>query len=529
MRRTSREAPYTPPMAEPRPTPHAFARYADRLVEAKLEHLRLIRALDATDTALDGELTDAMRRLARHDDLLTSALALLERSGRNEDFDAGTAFDEILETLDVVHDDVLDAVGEEHAERVVDAMDDVEVSEDEVWREVDAVLDAAPAARAPAPRAKDPCPCGSGKTYAACCRGKPVAPTTPAETRAIHDADRSLVERVLQFAEREHGDAFDRALDRFASIADAPAALALRDTFLLWHTNVGGALLIDTWLAAQEGRLDADDHAWIAANRRAGLSIWAIEAVDRRRSLRMRDLLTGAERTVIERGVSTDARPGWAVCGRVVDYRGASLLVGMHGNPMDLAEAEAVAAALTRAILGDGAGPGARVGADALAGRGSRLVLERWCEAVERRASVPPRMTTTEGDELAWTTDVYGLEPARRDDVVRAIKALPGLVEDPGDPELPAGSVAFSKLVARAGDSSAPASSHGRIVVEPARVVVEAMSVRRADALRADLEAACGTALAHRSRECLDGATLLARARERGRRGRVEPDVPQGP
>lgn len=144
------------------------------------------------------------------------------------------------------------------------------------------------------------------------------------------------------------------------------------------------------------------------------------------------------------------------------------------------------------------------------------MLVELWCDAESHlRNAPPPEVTNTDGDPIALTRDVFRLAPGARDAVVAALGRLTGaqVREDEGEllfaivrpaPE----SMAMDNLVL----------GHARL--EARRLVLESNSVRRADALRGQVESACGAALRSHKREVIEAAELLARYPADGPRAR---------
>ncbi len=490
------------------------------LVERRIEDLAFLHALrrERIDPAAEPRLKSAIDRFARADARVVIAIARLEGLGTGsdvEDLDVDATIDDAEEAIDAV----MATLSAPQAEAVTVAMDAVEVSPDEIWASVDKAFElAAEFGKAPSPRAT--CACGSGKPYDRCCgrRRKGREPAGPADTRRIHDLDRRLSERMAAFAGREHADAFDRALERYATLTRGNEGDEMYAAYLLYHANVGGRAVVEAWLDRHAGNLDEAEESWLASNRQAVISLWEVIGVVRGESLRLHDLLTDERRTVIERSASMTLEPGFTLCTRVVDHAGLSLLVGLHGRPIPTPEAQEIATELLRTLGGSEGAAAPTLSRDALVGKGSRRVFEAWCDAAAAQAMRSlPRIENTSGEAFEWTTDRFEIADGRRAAVERAIAAIEHVDPADSDEGEPPGSTVYRKAVPGSkAFGPTGVTSHGRIVVTDDQVVVETNSTERADAIRAELEAACGTALRHVKRESKGISELFEDARRLG-------------
>lgn len=464
-----------------------------RLLDEKRAVLRLIRALDVV--GLDPEwarLDQPLRRLAEYDRILDVLIAQVERAGNDAKRLADLRIGQALRAGAAAIDGVFDPLTRDEAEAVERAQHRVHVEAAELWADVERVhrdLAALP----PSP-------------------GRPV-PTVRA--RSLHELDRRLVARMLHYAQEHWGPLLARARDRFELLVPDEAGETLVGSYLVYHAPMEGRLLVDRWLEREGHTLDDEDRAWVEANRAAGLSLFEVVEAEPRRSVTLRDLLRGGERIVVERTASLVMEPGMACCGRVLDFDGLSLLVGMHGNPLGVTPVLDLAEELIEALAGQGA---ETVPSEALLGKGAKRVLEAWCDAVEAsdRASVPI-LTTTSGEPLRLTNDVYAVVEGRRAHVERALRRIEHVEDAEAADDDPAGATVLRKSVpGSAAWGPGGFTSHARIVVTDVEVRVFAMSVERADAMRAAIESACGASVAHRRRDVSDPREALT---QRGSRG----------
>ena len=153
-------------------------------------------------------------------------------------------------------------------------------------------------------------------------------------------------------------------------------------------------------------------------------------------ALRLRDLLTGEERRVLERMGTEGVRPRHVFCVRVVDWEGISLMVGSHPRALEPAPADEAVRAVRKAL-------GVRaphVPADRLRAE-CATVLRQWQTAVdasdEAQEQRPlPTLQNTDGDPLELTEDRFDLAAGARASVEERLEGLQGFqrVEpDPGD------------------------------------------------------------------------------------------------
>lgn len=514
-----------------------YDRYGSRLVAAKVDVLRLIRALDRAGVDLDGArpaLKKALVRLAKHDALLTSTLALLDAQGRETTEPPSTTFEQLVAGGARRRDDVVGSLAPSDAAAVRRALPIVEVEESEVLAEVEAWrrTQPAPAPRAPArggylPTRNGPCPCGSGQKYKKCCLAQdeareaaaaPPAPP-PASAPAMHALDNRLIHRILEFARVRYPNVVPAEVAALERRGGPGHAEHLVGPWVAYHLLVDGAPLAVHYVRHEGERLRPDERAWLEANTRTPLSIWSIEAVVPGASIGVRDLLTGEVRTAIERSASTIARRGDGVCARIVDHGGLTLIVGMHGRPLPPVEAARVAEALRAGLPGSRRrGPDAPVPAEALAGEHARTVLFAWCDAVAALDARPlPAMQNTDGDPLVWTVDRYRFAVEDRTEVLKAIAAIAGV--DPaerGDDD-PAGRTSFRRAVPGSKALGPEGwTSHGMVHVDRDAATAECNSTKRADRLKAELLAACGRRLQFVRREQQSIRDMMAKVREEG-------------
>lgn len=322
---------------------------------------------------------------------------------------------------------------------------------------------------------------------------------------SLHAIDRRLVDDMIRFAARRFGDAFWAAADDFD---DFEASAQLSGAWAVHHFLVEGRPIAVWYHEAKQRQLSAPELAWLAAQRFAWLSVWEVEAVDAGRSINLRDMLTDERRTVREVSGSQVLGPRDALLARVVDHAGIAVLCGSHPRPLPpLAAAEVVRRVRGR-LRRKRAVPVARLRDEKL----GRYLIARWDEAVDEldlRASRPPRLQNTDGDELLSTIDHFQLAPGRRAEVEAQLAGLEDV--EPPDPDDSERAYVFSRT-GRTAVAGLDVTLIGRAIVSEGKLRLETNSVRRADALRARLEATCGEALHHRLREHTDPVALMGGA-----------------
>jgi len=355
----------------------------------------------------------------------------------------------------------------------------------------------------------DPCPCGSGKKYKKCCLLRQESERTqPGRKSAIHELDAKLVDDVVRFCRRKFGESYDPSGDfpaEFTGNRDADGQFFA--PWAAYHHRILDRRAIDWFVEERGRRLDAEETSWLESQRKAWISYWEVTDVVPEKGVAVRDLLTGEERFVHEVGGSRDMRKWHAMLTRVVDHAGESVFCGMHGNPLGPQEA-ADAVKLAKSRLKTRA---QRVPVDKLREPDAEeTVIAAWMETLDRLLHrPPPRLQNTDGDELLPTTDHFAITPGKRAAVEQHLEGMEG-GDRSSDED---GTVSFT--FSRPGNplhKSWDNTLVGSATVRGDDLRLETNSLRRADALRKLVEAACGDAIAHRRRERVDPATLFEQA-----------------
>ena len=272
-----------------------------------------------------------------------------------------------------------------------------------------------------------------------------------------------------------------------------------RSAWSLYHYRVEGATVAEWYLREKERSLSRAERSWLDAQQAAWLSVWEVTDVEQGARLTLRDLLTGETREVREVSGSETLVARDALLARVVDADAGPLLCGAHPRPLAPTEAAEVVRLARGRLRRKRAVPVERLRDEAF----GRYLIRRWEEAVQRSdalRAIPPVLQNTDGDPLLLTTDHYEISPAARPDIEARLAALPG-VEHQADDEDPDFVFLRPGSAGHAGDGDTVV---GRAVVSDTTLQLETNSVKRADALRDQVEAACGEQIRHRAREHTD-------------------------
>ena len=342
----------------------------------------------------------------------------------------------------------------------------------------------------------EPCPCGSGRKYKKC--HLPTDEARHADRRralAMHEMDVRLVARLMQFARRELGRAWQAVQDDFAN---ARESLLLLYPLSVYSLEVDGKTVVDAYLEVHGRRCDGQERRWLDAQRAAWLSVWEVEDLDPGKSLILHDLLSGERRAVLEAQASTVLAPRDGLLARVVDHDGISLLGGAHANmlpPFDTAHVlDRARARLSRKRA---AIPVERLRDAAL----NRDLLRYWEEAVEEarmRAAQGLDLRNRDGDPLAPTVDRFEVASGAMAEINMLFADLEGALKEDADED------STTYVFLRPGDETQPDGEEtvlGWLRLEPTALRIETNSQARADALRERIEAACGARIRHRTRD----------------------------
>jgi len=349
-----------------------------------------------------------------------------------------------------------------------------------------------------------PCPCGSGKKYKKCCRGKEEE--ARGDSRApvyVQGVDERLVSEMFRFASRRFGEALLRAEQDFR---DPEQAVQLLIPWSVYHFVVEGKPVVQWFMEERKRRLSDTESEWLEAQQVSWLSVWEVTGVDPNHGrLSLKDLLSDEQRDVREVNASRMLARRDVVLGRVVDHDGMSVLCGVYPRVLPPMEAAEVVRRVRGRLRRKRAVPVERLREEKI----GRYMIRCWEEALEEllvRRSVPPKFQNTDGDELLLTIDHFAFDPASQLEVEARLAALDGV--EPPDPD----DSARIYTLSRPGTPKSvgvDTTIIGTVRLSKGRLRLETNSIRRADRLRAQVEEACGELIRHRTREHSDPSALL--------------------
>lgn len=365
--------------------------------------------------------------------------------------------------------------------------------------EIEGPAAAAPKAQAPGqgtrPSRNAPCPCGSGRKYKKCCQPREEQQgAARSGVHPLHELDRRLLRALSEFAARRYGPRWLQFLERYS---DDPERLQLAWHFAVFHRRVDGENLVDRYLHERHRRLSRTERAWLEAQRAAWLSVWEVTAIEPGESLALRDLLSGEVRSVRESTASRTAVLRDTMLGRVVDCDGVSLLCGIHPRTLGPGAAADIVRRARARLRRKGRVPPERLRDEDF---GSYLIgrWENTAAELEGRRGLPKALSNTDGDPFLLTTDHFAIAPGTKPAVQEALAGIPGV--EPPEP----GDASPEWVFLRPGNRMHKSWDNtvvGRAWITGDLLHAETNSRERADALRAQLEAACGDRIRHRARE----------------------------
>src|SRR6266545_2154520 len=390
-----------------------------------------------------------------------------------------------------------------------------------------------------------PCPCGSGRKYKKCHLAEEEAREAAArgtgqeaeEARAharrlaerdpVHALDERITADALALARRRWGRGFDPdgALEELG--LDFQCTQALLGWSSDHYRGPDGRTALDLYLEERGGGLDPgstrEGRALVDAQRAACFSYHEVISAKPGRTIALRDLLTGGERTVEEKSASRTVRPRDVLLTRVVDLRNRSILAGCHLRSLPPREGEEARRRLRSALRVRAA----KVPAGKLREATADGTLFRiWQEIVDAAdARPPPRLQNTDGEDFILTVDRFDVAAGKADEVVAGLLDLPDAQRDEGEDD---GAVTVSFVKEGNAKGVLPTTLIGRAVVEGGLLRLETNSMQRADRLRGLVAERLGALVTFRIREHADPVAHLAEAAARGApRAPSEPMPPE--
>jgi hypothetical protein len=372
-----------------------------------------------------------------------------------------------------------------------------------------------------------PCSCGSGRKYKKCC-GDPARAAAALPTQRWHDLDDRVTKELTEFGGRRFGAAWAQILRDYPvdeqEMQRQPAHLNLFIQWLRHEHKFEGLPVTRHYLEARGRNLPDGTRAWLEAQERAWLSVWAVVDLEPGAWIDLVDLLTGERRRVVEATASRSLHKRLTLLARVLDHAGLSLLCGLHPNPLPPDAAARVLEDLWDAMRGSWASkpvPPARL----REGEVPSILIGAWQDEVDGRARRPlPRLTNSDGDEVVLIKDEFALvDGGARDELARRLAAE----ADIHPPEGPRGAFVIAARGAGAARHE-PATVLGRVTMTTRKLRLETDSRERADRLRERLERLADGRLRHERREEHDPREDMAAA-SRGEGPARGPMPSQGP
>jgi hypothetical protein len=385
-----------------------------------------------------------------------------------------------------------------------------------------------------------PCPCGSGRKYKKChlaedeereaaARGTGreaeearAHATRLAERDPIHALDERITADALALARRRWGRRFDPdgALARLG--LDFQCTQALLGWSSDHYRGPDGRTALDLYLEERGGGLDAEGRALVEAQRTACFSFHEVVSAEPGRSITLRDVLAGGERTVEEKSASRTVRTRDVLLTRVVDLGDRSILAGCHLRSLQPREGDEARRRL-RSALGVRAAkvPMAKLREATADGTLFRI----WQEIVNAGdARPPPRLQNTDGEDFILTVDRFDVAAGKADEILAGLLNLPDAHRDEGEED---GAVTVSFVREGNAKGVLPTTLIGRAVVEGGLLRLETNSRERADRLRRLVGERLGALVSFRIREHTDPVAHLAEGAARG--ARPAPSEPMPP
>lgn len=362
------------------------------------------------------------------------------------------------------------------------------------------------------PGRNEPCPCGSGKKYKKChlaadeARIRPVEEPEDEGVSLAHARDNRLIAAAFELASNRNPSQWKKLVaDELARSPDPSPELYM--PYLVCHARLSGRTPLELYLETRGRFLDAQDSEWLEAQQHGWMSIWEVTGVDPGKSVDLRDRINGAKRTAWEVAGSRTMRRGHGLLLRIVDWHGTSLICGMHPKALRPDIASDVVKRARRELGLRRSTELARLREHAVTG----ALIDLWEEAVEESEAAarrPPIVTNRDGDPLVLTTDEFTFAAVHRQEIVRRLGALPGvLVADANANET---IVVFHERGTRRRKEWDETTLIGTAGIGGSEMRLETNSTRRANALRKRVETALGALVARGRRSAIGAQDVFA-------------------
>lgn len=378
-----------------------------------------------------------------------------------------------------------------------------------------------------------PCPCGSGKKYKKCCLLQNET-DRPLAREAIGSACRKAISLLLDYSLESREPITSTPLGRpVPELPSEEAQNSLKQELLLvwlcylcYPPNSPDQAVPSTLTAAarflKEKGHTADEltRRFIEAARREPFSFWQVENVSPGSGVLLKDLITGEERFVADLSLSRSAAKWEIVFAQVVGLDGLNMLNGLGVYslpPARFRESVVNFADQLRRRIGE------------VPDRLSLLnyqteFVTRYLGFLDDILNTKlPELRNMDGDKLVQAKSVYTFDPARREDVLEAVKAL----RDEAEEEEKDGVSRFVWLAKPKTPGHTDKVVKGHYAIGRVSVETECNSEARDKALRRRLQKALGALLTHDSThlEPLHPEKLAEKSRAAGKEKSGELDL----
>jgi hypothetical protein len=397
------------------------------------------------------------------------------------------------------------------------------------------------------PGRNDLCPCGSGKKYKHCCVSAGAAAPAGAidlTWRRIRELLEGYPTTMLHFVDETYGpSALHEAWHEFTGHDGTPfdPQTPLIQLFMPWFyhcwspdphgTSVDdealhGVIPTAAYLAARGRRLDPLVRRYLQSLLSAPLSFFEVLSCDPGAKMTLRDVLTGEEHIVTERGASQGMVRGDVLFAQLASVDGLTMLEAFNGYaipPIEKASIIELRAHITK--------ENPQITPQLLRDYDLEL-LDLFHEIHDRLFNpLPPVLQNTDGDPIEFHKLVFELKTSPQ----TAFDALKRLALDETEQELLAEaardaggnliSVRFSwKKRGNKKHAGWDNTVLGWIEIEGERLIAEVNSKARAKTIRKKIEKSLGKEVLYRASEIQTAEKMLAEQRLNGARTAVEGD-----
>jgi hypothetical protein len=379
-----------------------------------------------------------------------------------------------------------------------------------------------------------PCPCGSGKKYKKCCLRKSVTPQSTLDYRRLSKVLDKLMTRLIAHAESVYGEpVVHLAMDEFFGWPEpeegpdgeeVERAAALFWPWLVFNWEYDrredeegllqgpeGETIAELYAKKKRIAPQSDEGRLIAAANRKPYTFVEVTGLRPGESVRVKDLLTGAEATAQERLGSEVLQTGDILFGRVVRVRDVGFFLGMSAFVMPPRMKPDIIA-LRRNISRR---PG-KITTDDL--YEWDLEIRQFFWNADRLLHTPPEVRNTDGDPIEFHKLIYDIDSPRL-----AVEKLAPLCAIATTEEVLAeaerdrdGKIRRATIDwVREGSVGGPDGSGtmmGNIEIDGGRMTVLVNSQKRAETIRGQIEKRLGAAARFRLDEIGSAGNMMAEA-----------------